>query len=244
MGDPRVEVARGARMLARAGLVHAFGHTSVRTSDEGIAISSTRPLDALEPEDVVVLDADGRAVAGPVEEAPIEIALHRAIYAARPDVGGIARGHPPHVVRWGIGTRDLPLLHGLGALAGLRVPVHTEVDLVASPTAATAAASTLGDGWAMLLRANGAVTVGVTLDEAATRLWFLEDRARVALGAVPVDAPIPSEIWERRAHHVPPELRRAIAWFTTRFGGETEGSTYPEVPRVGDREQRERGDAR
>jgi HCOMODA/2-hydroxy-3-carboxy-muconic semialdehyde decarboxylase len=242
MSDPRVEVARGARMLARAGLAHAFGHASVRTGDGGFAISSTRPLFALAPEDVIVVDGGGRVVAGPGDEAPIETPLHRAIYEARAEVAAIARGHPPHAVRWGVGTRDLPLLHGLGALAGRRVPVHPAVELISSPAEAAAAAATLDGGWAMLLRANGALAVGRSIEEAAARLWFLEDRARVALGAVAEDDPITVAVWERRELDVQAELRRAVDWFTARFGDRRDGRTSSEPAPTGDPTESRRGD--
>lgn len=242
MREARVEVARGARMLARAGLAHAFGHASVRTVDGGLAISSTRPLFAMGPQDVIVLDAGGRVVVGPGDEAPIETPLHRAIYQARPDVAAIARGHPPHAVRWGVGTRELPLLHGLGALAGRRVPVHPAVELIASAAAAAAAVATLGGGWAMLLRANGALAVGTSLEEAAARLWFLEDRARVALGAT-IEEPISEEVWQRRERDVGIELRRAVDWFRARFGDRSDGGSSPTTDPARDRQEGERGNA-
>ena len=67
----------------------------------------------------------------------------------------------------------------------------------------------------MLLRANGGLAVGADLVEAATRLWFLEERARVALAAAPgagddID-------WAPRLAHTGIELRRAKAWFAARF---------------------------
>jgi len=224
MRDPRQEVASTARMLARAGLVGGFGHVSVRNGD-GIAISSTRPLVVMVDDDVLVLDGDGRVVDGPAADVPIEAPMHRAIYAARPDVGAIARGHPPNVVIWGTGTRELTLLHGLGALAGRRVRVHPDIDLIASPEAARSVAATLESDMALCLRANGALAVGSSAAEAATRLYFLEDRARVALGVQTHDPPIPGSGWEDRLRHVEAELRRAVRWFEHRFGDEHDPAT-------------------
>jgi ribulose-5-phosphate 4-epimerase/fuculose-1-phosphate aldolase len=218
MGEPREDVAAVARMLARAGLVDAFGHVSVREGSS-VWISSTRPLLGLGPEDVVELDPDGQVVSGPDDDLPIEAPLHRAIYAARADIGAIARGHPPNAVAWGTGTQGLPLLHGLGALAGLRVPNHPDVDLIADDASAKAAAATLDGCVAMLLRANGALAVGATAVEAATRLFYLEDRARVALRSTDVAA-VGEDEWRGRERHVDAELARAVRWFARRFGGD------------------------
>jgi ribulose-5-phosphate 4-epimerase/fuculose-1-phosphate aldolase len=34
------------------------------------------------------------------------VAIHRAIYAARPDVGGIVQGHTPHARAFAMGDRS------------------------------------------------------------------------------------------------------------------------------------------
>ncbi|MDY7103690.1 MAG: class II aldolase/adducin family protein [Actinomycetota bacterium] len=215
----RAEVAATARRVVAAGLIGAFGHVSSRLPDGegptgGIAITSTRPLARTTPDEVLVVDAEATPVAGPVGDAPLERVMHLAIYAARPDVGAICRGHPAAAVAWGAGTRDLPLLHGLGAMAGRRVAVHHDIDLITTVESGRAVAATLGDDHAVLLRSNGGLAVGATLDEAATRLWYVEERAAVALAAPDAGkSPAPAADWEPRWHHVPAELRRAVAWF-------------------------------
>ena len=51
---------------------------------------------------------------------------------------------------------------------------------------------------------------------AATRLWYLEERCRVAVEAGPVERP--EGAWEERLSDSAPELVRAKAWFAARFG--------------------------
>lgn len=217
MADEQVRhaVAATARMLARAGLVEAFGHVSARV-EHGVAITSVRPLGAAVADDVVVCDHDGIPQVGPGDELPLETALHLAVYHARPDVRAICRGHPPSVVVWGTRTAELPLRHGLGALAGTTVRVHPDIDLVTDRDRGAAVVRTLGADHAMLLRANGALAVGADLSEAAARLYFLEERARVAL-ATPEAEPVDAERWRQRVRHGPAELRRAVRWFVEAF---------------------------
>ena len=213
----RTEVARVARMVSRAGLAEGFGHVSART-ESGFAITSVTPMLGATAESVVIVDLETGPVGGPVDQAPLETPLHAAVYAARSDVGGICRGHPPFVVDWGAGLDDLPLLHGLGALAGHPVRVHDDIELVTTPDQAVAVAGTLGSATSVILRANGALAVGRDPVEAATRLYFLEERARVATrstAAPPGDA----STWARRLEHTDPELTRAVKWFEARFGG-------------------------
>ena len=117
---------------------------------------------------------------------------------------------------WGTTTDPVPLLHGLGAIAGEELPVHPDINLVRSRDAGDALATTLGSNQAALLLANGGLAVGADLLEAATRLWFVEERARVALSA-PEPKP-PAGDWEQRLTHTTAELTRAKAWFLARFG--------------------------
>ena len=218
-----VDVAATARMLAAAGLVEAFGHVSART-DRGFAITSTRPLAGATVGDVITVE-EGVAVSGPMKEAPLELAMHAAVFSARPDVGAICRGHPPATVVWGVGTDELPLLHGLGGMSGGVVRVHPDVELIKSVESAAAVADTLGSDHSVLLRANGALSVGVDLVEAATRLWYLEERARVVLDWQRLGsdtAPVDQQIWRRRLADSVPELVRAKQWFMAEFAREGE----------------------
>ncbi len=209
----RQSVAHAARMMSAAGLAAAFGHVSVRW-EGGFAITSTLPFARAGPEDVVVVSDAGNLPLGG-SEVPLEVPMHAAVYGTRPDVGAICRGHPPSVVLWGTGAEELPLLHGLGALAGTRVPVHPDTDLITTLPQGEAVAATLGEDHAVILRSNGCLAVGATTLEALTRLYFLEERAQVAMGARAGGGRIE---WGRRFRHTGAELGRAMAWFDATFG--------------------------
>jgi hypothetical protein len=73
-------------------------------------------------------------------------------------------------------------LHGQGALIGEEVSVHDDARLVRSQELGLAVAERLGGGSAVLLRGNGAVTVGATVGEAVARMWVLEASAGINLG--------------------------------------------------------------
>lgn len=219
----RSAVASTARLLASSGLAEAFGHVSARTPT-GFLITSTSPLFEATADDVIGIEA-GVPVEGPTHAAPLETPMHAAIYDARPDVRAICRGHPPHVVIWGVSAEPLPLLHGLGGMAGRTVRTHPDIELVKTAEAGEAVARTLGDGASVLLAANGCLAVGADLLEAATRLWFLEDRARVAVqarsaGLTPIT--IREYTWDRRLQDSVPELVRAREWMRRSFAPDQE----------------------
>ena len=94
------------------------------------------------------------------------------------------------MVAWGTSTEPVPLFHGLGAIAGEVVPVHPDLDLISTRESGDSAAATLSTHHGALLLANGGFAVGDDLLEAATRLWFLEERASVALEGPQLRAPV------------------------------------------------------
>lgn len=224
----RADVASTARMVAAAGLVEAFGHVSARIPS-GFLITSTRPMLDATVDDVIAVES-GNPLAGPVDELPLETPMHAAIYEARSDVGAICRGHPPFAVVWGIITERLPLLHGLGGMAGAVVRVHPHIELVKSTEAAAEVAETLDEDFGVLLQSNGCLSVGKDLLEAATRLWFLEERARVVVQARSAGLGMMGRrerVWRRRLEDSDAELVRAKEWMLRTYGtpGDDRGSS-------------------
>src|SRR5207302_6098839 len=152
------EVIPAARALASEGLVDAFGHVSARSGD-GFALTPPRPLGTLTAQDGLVdvsLDADQLP-----DGAPREAWIHLEIYRRRPDVGAVCRAQPEAVnAAAGAGVAILAL-HGQGAFVGALVPVHDDARLVRDGELAAAVAAKLGNGDAVVLRGNGAVTVAL-----------------------------------------------------------------------------------
>jgi ribulose-5-phosphate 4-epimerase/fuculose-1-phosphate aldolase len=207
------EVAAAARVLAGLGFVHAFGHVSARgPRSAGVLLTPTSPpLRALGAGDLLALDAEGRPLRGQVARTPIEAPMHLAIYAGRSDVGAICRIHAPATAAWASTGEAPPLLHGFGGMVE-PVAVWDDPDLIASKAAAHRVAAALGDAPALLLRGNGGLTVGATLDEALARAWCLEDRCRLALAVGGRARPLTVAELERRRRWYGAETARLAAW--------------------------------
>lgn len=177
----RAELAAAARALAAAGLVDAFGHVSVRLDADSMLITPPCPLGDVR--------ADSRFVQVRlnVDElppgVPKEAWLHLAVYRRRPDVGAVCRAQPDAALRAGVAGVPVYAVHGQGALLGDEVPVHDDARLVRDAVLAEAVAETLDDGWALILRGNGAVTAGRRLGHAISRMGLLESSARLHLDA-------------------------------------------------------------
>lgn len=209
------QVAAVARLVAASGLAEAFGHVSARLESGGFAITSTGPLGAATEQSLLAID-DAEVAAERRDGQPLETPAHAAIYDARPDVGAIVRCHPPSVTIVGLGTDLPPVTHGLAGLAGT-LALHEDPQLLDGPERAASAAAALGEADCLIMRANGALTVGPDLSTAAVRAWFLEERARVWLTAGRSAGLDPAEL-EERAEHWQAETQRAWAWLQWRFG--------------------------
>jgi ribulose-5-phosphate 4-epimerase/fuculose-1-phosphate aldolase len=184
------DVVVAARSLAAAGLVTAFGHVSARTgSRRGFRITPPKPLGTLRPDEPLqeVSLAGDRLPDG----VPKEAWIHRAIYEARPDVGAICRAQPP--VAMAVASAGLPMrvLHGHAAFLGREVPVYGDARLIREREAGEALARRLNDAGGVVMRGNGAVTVGADVGAAAARMWVLERSAEMNRDAASVGTPEP-----------------------------------------------------
>jgi HCOMODA/2-hydroxy-3-carboxy-muconic semialdehyde decarboxylase len=198
----RDEVAEAARVLARLGLVTAFGHVSARTG-EAMLITPAADLAGVTAAEVMEVRL---ATEGPLPKgAPAEAWAHLALYRARPDADAVARAQPASSFAAAAAVSVMVPLHGQAAWLGESVPVHDEAALLRSADQAERAARSLPAGEALLLRGNGALTLGATPGLAVARMWLLAAacdvylKALAASGANPVTPLSAAEIASWRA---------------------------------------------
>ncbi len=166
-----------ARALARHGLVHAYGHCSARLDEAHFLVCPPRPMGLIAPHEactVVAVDA-------PLPEGVLgEVRIHQQIYRARPEVGGVARFMSPKAMSLAATGRVPKPRHAFGAyVAG--TTLWKDAQLVRDEDRARGVAATMGKAPAVLLRGNGVVTAGATLEEAVVLAWYLEEACRVEL---------------------------------------------------------------
>ena len=165
----RRDVVEAGHVLSRLGLVTAYGHVSARVGASMLITPAADLATVVEPTIVEVpLEASWLPPA-----APAEAWVHLALYRGRPDAGSIARAHPASAFAAAATTTSLTPLHGQAAWLGESIPVHDSAHLLRSPELAERAARTLPTGEALLLRGNGALTLGATPGVAVARMWLL-----------------------------------------------------------------------
>lgn len=163
-----------ARALAGQGLVGAWGHCSARIDERHFLVCAAQPMGTIVRQVGTVVTVDEPLPAGVLGE----VRIHQQIYARRPEVGGICRIMPHHTMALStLGQVPKPR-HGVGAFtADCRLWIDPR--LLRDDTLASLLVQTMGNANALVMRANGAVTVGPTLDAAVGLAWCLEDAARI-----------------------------------------------------------------
>ncbi|WP_078856418.1 class II aldolase/adducin family protein [Streptomyces sp. NBRC 109706] len=142
--------------------------------------------------DLILVDSDGRVVAGRHRVNPSAFVIHSAIHQANPDATAAAHGHTT-------------FSRALGALSRLLEPFDQEsaafyqdqvlYDAYEGPSISVEQgkdiAAKLGDKRAILLRHHGLITVGRSVDEAAHWFFTYEGAAEVQLTAAAAGEPKP-----------------------------------------------------
>ncbi|EKF19177.1 class II aldolase/adducin family protein [Nitratireductor pacificus] len=183
----RVRVA--ARALGRHGLAHAYGHCSARIDAERFLVCPPQPMGLVAPGEACTVVP----VSGPLPDGVLgEVRIHQEIYRNRPAVGGVARFMSPKMMALAALGRSPKARHGFGAYFAPEPPLWDDPQLVRDDAKARGVFAAMGDARAVLMRGNGAVTAGDTLEEAIVLAWYLEDACRIeleALAAGLADAP-------------------------------------------------------
>jgi L-ribulose-5-phosphate 4-epimerase len=108
--DLRNEVLEANLELVRRGLVlYTFGNASGISRQDGlVAIKpSGVPYESMKPEDLVVVDLDGKIVEGSLRPSS-DVETHLLLYKAFKNIGGIAHTHSRYATAWAQAQREIP----------------------------------------------------------------------------------------------------------------------------------------
>lgn len=189
----REEVVEANLELIRRGLViYTFGNASGFSREEGlVAIKpSGVAFDELRPENIVVMDLDGRIVEGelrPSSDAPTHIELYRRFQG----IGGVVHTHSTHAVAWAQAGLEIPCFgtthadYFRGAIPVTEGLSSEEIagDYEAATGVVIARRFAGADPLeipAVLVRGHGPFCWGPTATEAARNAVLLEEIARLA----------------------------------------------------------------
>src|SRR5215210_3464864 len=168
------ELVTANRILAREGVVDAFGHVSIRHPHDAdrYIMARARAPERIDVDDLMEFTLDGHAVDAAGRKPYAERHIHGAVYERRPEIAAVVHNHSPGVVPFGItATKLSPVMH-MCASIGSNVPVWDTRSrfgdtnlLVTTMEMGRDLVATLGDRAVALMRGHGCVVAGRSLRE-------------------------------------------------------------------------------
>ena len=194
LGSLREEVLQANLELVRHGLVlYTFGNASGILRTEGLVVikPSGVPYEKMKPEDLVVMDLDGRVVEGALRPSS-DLPTHLALYRAFPGAGGVAHTHSTYATAWAQARREIPCFgtthadyfRGAVPVTGDLAPEEIQSDYEWNTGQAIVRRFAGCDPLeipAVLVAGHGPFTWGRSATEAAHNAVILEELARTAL---------------------------------------------------------------
>ena len=180
--EHRKDIVEIGRRVYQLGYVAAFdGNISVRLENGNVLATPTAMSKGfMAEEDLVIVDADGRAVEGS-RKVSSELAMHLLIYQLRSDVQAVVHAHPPCAT--GYAAAGVPLTKAILA------EVVLVLGCIPLTRYGTTGTSELTDAIrdyvprhdALLLANHGVVTYGSDLFLAHAKMETVEHFARISL---------------------------------------------------------------
>jgi ribulose-5-phosphate 4-epimerase/fuculose-1-phosphate aldolase len=174
-------------ILARQGVLDAYGHVSVRSpiNPNHYFLARSVPAAVVTAEDIIEYDLDSKPVVDTKYTGFAERFIHGEIYKARSDVNAVIHGHAPEIVTLSVIPVPLRPMAHMAAFLGDATPVfeirnatNTGVMLVGTSELGAALARTLGNNPAALMRGHGAVVVAESLHIVVGRAYYMNANAR------------------------------------------------------------------
>ena len=189
--DEQLEILVTAnRILAREGVVDAYGHVSIRHPERPgrYILSQSRAPDLVNVDDLMEYTLEGDPIDQQGRSMYTERPIHGGIYEARDDVMAIVHNHSPTVIPFSVTNTPLRPMFHLGAIIGPELPVWDIHDnfgdtnlLVTTMDQGRDLARCLGGGRVSLMRGHGCVVAGKTVREVVMASVYLQVNAGLLL---------------------------------------------------------------
>ena len=184
----REAIVTTCQELSRAGLVvGTAGNVSVRDGDLVAVTPSGVRYATLTPDLVGVHRLDGSPVEAPLAPTS-ELALHLAVYAARPEAGAVVHTHSPAATALSALVEEVPAVHYYTELFG-GPPRVAPYATYGTEELARNVVDALRDRTGCLMGNHGAVTLGPDLATAHEKSGYLEWLCDVYLRAASAGRP-------------------------------------------------------
>ena len=203
----RQAVIDNASFLVRIGAISMshHGNFSVRVpGTDTILLTATSSFDNLKPENLALLDLDGRLIEGEINPTNAEIVhMHAIVYKERPETGAVVHTHSTYATSFALASRALgcsyEALVRQDMTDGIPLAKYGPRGSAASVANIASALSTAKNTKAVLLENHGVLAFGADPAAAARANLIVEEAAQMAIFAEVLGGAKP----------IPPELLRA-----------------------------------
>ena len=205
--DLRQAVIDSASFLVRSGAISMshHGNFSVRVpGTDKILLTATSSFDNLKPENLAVLDLDGKLVEGEINPTNAEIVhMHAIVYKERPETGAVVHTHSTYATSFALASRPL----GCSYEALVRQDMTDGIPLAKyGPRGSTESVANIAEALgstkntkAVLLENHGVLAFGSDPAAAARANLIVEEAAQMVIFAEVLGG----------AKLIPPELLKA-----------------------------------
>jgi HCOMODA/2-hydroxy-3-carboxy-muconic semialdehyde decarboxylase len=199
--DPALidDLVTANRILARHGVLDAWGHVSIRHpgNPERYLLSRARAPALVSAEDIMEFDLDSNPVDPHGRRPFLERFIHGEAYRARPDVNAVVHSHSPTVIPFTVTGEPLRAVSHIASFLAQEPPVWeirdvgiTQGLLVTNNEQGASLARTLGDRPVALMRGHGNLVVAPDLKRAVHRALYTEVNAQQLATALSFRKPI------------------------------------------------------
>ena len=192
------ELVIANRILAREGVVDAFGHISARhpRRSDRYLMSRSRAPELVTADDLMEFELDGTPADPRGRQPYAERPIHSGLYEARPDVQSVIHNHSYAVIPFSVTRAQLrPMIH-VAAPMGASVPVWDIRDkfgdgemLVVTQDQGRDLARAVGQGSVALMRGHGCVVAAQSIKLAVMTAVYTQVNARLQMDALRLGEP-------------------------------------------------------
>ena len=219
----RQAVIDSASFLVRIGAISMshHGNFSVRVpGTDTILLTATSSFDNLKPENLALLDFDGRLIEGEINPTNAEIVhMHAIVYKERPETGAVVHTHSTYATSFALASRALgcsyEALVRQDMTDGIPLAKYGPRGSAASVANIANALSTAKNTKAVLLENHGVLAFGADPAAAARANLIVEEAAQMAIfaevlgGAKPIAPELLKATVGRRDEFARGGIRRA-----------------------------------
>jgi L-ribulose-5-phosphate 4-epimerase len=205
----RIEIVKYGLDMLNSGLTEGTGGNLSLFDPESklVAIKpSSIPYDKITPEDVVVVDLNGKVVEGKLKPSS-ETPMHTYIFRHRPTVTAIMHTHAPFSTVMCVINKDLPIVtQDLAFFAEDKVCV-APFQLPGSEKLGEVAETYLGSSNVVFLQNHGTLAIGTSMQMAFSATWALERAAMAYIYSLAAGGDctvIPADAAQKMRSHIKP----------------------------------------